>query len=178
MADLTVNHLRRDHQQAREALNQLVSLLDELEKDPRWTPERCADFGGICKFLTCGLDLLVRKQDEVLYPALAGLFPNQDGPLSVLRGEHQALSRHFREVCRAGKALCKGEDAEKNLHILCKDGRIAAEILGDHLYKEERVLFPMVTRFLTPERDAELLNRMESIASGDSAKAVSGGGIS
>jgi hemerythrin-like domain-containing protein len=36
-------------------------------------------------------------------------------------------------------------------------------LIQDHLYKENRVLFPMVARFLSPERDAALLERMRAI---------------
>ncbi len=163
MPDLTVNHLRRDHQEAQSVLKRFVGLLDELEEDPRWTPERCKVYGPACDFLTHGFVLLIRKQEEVLFPALEGLFPKHEGPLHVLRGEHETLKSRFNEVCRAAKALCKGEDPEQNLRIFRQSGRAGAEMLGDHLYKEERVLFPMVARYLTPERDAELAGQMEAI---------------
>jgi hemerythrin-like domain-containing protein len=163
MPDLTVNHLRRDHQEARKVLARLESLLDELDEDLRWTPEHCAIFGEVSEFLTGHLIRIIRKQDEILYPALEGLFPLHEGPLSVLRGEHEALSAHFREACRAGKLLCGGKDTEQNLHAFTKSGRKGLEILQDHLYKEERVLLAMVARYLTPERDAELLKKMQTL---------------
>lgn len=167
MADLTVNHLRRDHQDARKVLAQLESLLDELDEDPRWTPERSTALGRVSGFLTGDLARIIRKQDEILYPALGGLFPLHEGPLAVLRGEHEALSAHFREVCRAGDSLSRGENTEQNLRALTKSGRKGLEILQDHLYKEERVLFPMVARYLTTERDAELLKKMETLGAAD-----------
>ncbi len=163
MPDLTVNHLRRDHEAARKVLERFESLLESLDADPNWTPERCVAFGDISKFLTVGLVLLIRKQDEILYPALEGLFPLHEGPLAVLRAEHAALTAHFRDACHAGKLLCKGEDHDHNLRIFTKAGRKGLEILQDHLYKEERVLLPMVARFLTPERDAVLLKQMEKL---------------
>lgn len=137
MPDLTVNHLRRDHQEARKVLAQLESLLDKLDEDPRWTPERCACFSEVSEFLTGDLVRIIRKQDEILYPALGGLFPLHEGPLAVLRGEHEALTAHFREACRVGKSLGKEENQEQNLRALSKSGRKGMEILQDHLYKEE-----------------------------------------
>jgi hemerythrin-like domain-containing protein len=174
MPNLTVNHLRQDHQEVQSELKRLVTLLDELDADPRWTPERCEVFGTLCQFLTHGLDLLIQKQEEVLFPALEGLFQQREGPLHVLRGEHTVLRGHFLEVSRAGKALCRGEDKEQNLLTLCSAGRGGAEVLRDHLYKEDRVLFPIVARYLTPERDAELVAKMEGLTQASNASTVAG----
>jgi len=35
--------------------------------------------------------------------------------------------------------------------------------LRDYIYKEGMILFPMVARFLSPERDAQLLQQMKVI---------------
>ncbi|HET7842013.1 MAG TPA: hemerythrin domain-containing protein [Terriglobia bacterium] len=169
MPDLTVNHLRREHQEAQSALQRLGALLNELEQDPAWTPERCKVFETIRDFLTHGLLQLFQKEEEVLFPALQGLFPQPEGPLQVLRGEHETLKSRFGEVCRAGRSLRKGENPEQNLRAFCQAGRSGAEALGDHFYKEDRVLFPMVARYLTPERDAELALRMEGITHNNTA---------
>jgi hemerythrin-like domain-containing protein len=160
MAELTVDHLRRDHQEARKVMAQFESLLAQLDQDPCWTSERRAAFEAVQDFLTGPLALLIRKKDEILYPALGALFPLDEGPLALLRDEHAALTAHFREACRAGNSLSQGEDQDQNLRALRTSGRKGIEILQDHLYKEEKVLFPMVARHLAPARDAELLRRM------------------
>lgn len=165
MADLTVNHLRRDHQEARKVMAEFESLLVALDADPKWTPERRAVLDAVRLFLSGPLALLIRKKDEILYPALEGLFPLDEGPLALLRDEHKALLSHFREACRAGDSLNSGEDQGRNFCAFRISGRKATELLNDHLYKEEKVLFPMAARYLTPERDEELFNRMESLGS-------------
>jgi iron-sulfur cluster repair protein YtfE (RIC family) len=38
--------------------------------------------------------------------------------------------------------------------------------LTNHIYKEERVLFPMVARFLPSDLDAHLLRQMEAMTPG------------
>ena len=142
---------------------QFESLLSQLDRDPHWTPERCAAFELIQNFLSGPLVLLIRKKNEVLFPALEGLFPLRDGPLAVLQEEHKALMAHFGEVRLAGESLNRGDNKVIALRALSTSGRKGMELLNDHLYKEEKVLFPMVARYLTPERDEELLRRMESL---------------
>jgi hemerythrin-like domain-containing protein len=166
MADLTVNHLRRHHQDARNFLTQLNALLDLFDAAPHWTPERRDSFRQLARFFEEDLCLLIRKEDQILYPALDGLFPAESGPLAVLRGEHRDLCLSFRKLREIGNSLTDEDNAAGILEEFQRSGRRAAEILKDHLYKEDRVLFPMAARFLTPERDAELLRRMESLQTG------------
>jgi hemerythrin-like domain-containing protein len=163
MAELTVDHLRHEHQEAREVMAQLEMLLSQLEKDPRWTPERCATFELIRSFVSSPLVLLIRKKNEVLFPALEGLFPLHDGPLALLQKEHQDLLAHFGEVCRAGDSLCRGANEASNLQVFNSAGRKGVDLLHNQIYKEEKILFPMAARFLTAERDADLLARMKAL---------------
>lgn len=163
MADASVKHLLHDHQQARKALDELDALLDAVVAGPEWNAERSQAFRKISKFFSDDLCLLIRKEDEILYPSLDGLFPSELGPLSVLRSEHQRLFAAFRELCETGRALAEGQVSPQALQDFERSGRTAAEILRDHMYKEERVLFPMVARYLMPERDAELLQKMQSL---------------
>lgn len=165
MAELTVNHLRQNHEAARKVMALFESLLGQLDQDPRWTPKRHASFEPIRDFLAGPLVLLIRKKNEVLFPALEGLFSLHNGPLVVLRCEYEALLSHFREVCRAGEALSREEDPGRNIGAITASGRKGMELLRDHLYKEEKVLFPMVAHYLTTERDEELLKQMESLGS-------------
>lgn len=163
MADLSVNHLLREHREAREFLAKLDSLVEALEADPRWTPERREAFQQISSFFLGDLCLFVREENEVLHPALRELFPPDLGPLALLRDEHETLCHNLRHLCEAGNSLKEGQHSWHAIEDLKRFGRKAMEVLHDHLYKEERVVFPMVARFLTPERDAELIERMQSL---------------
>jgi iron-sulfur cluster repair protein YtfE (RIC family) len=163
MADLTVNHLRRHHQKTRGFLAQLTSLLDSLSANPEWTEERRESFGQIARYFEKDLYALVREEDQVLYPALEGLLPADSGPILLLRIELTDLCASFRKHCEIGKSLRVGENPPKTIGEFQHFGRKAIEVLEDHLYKEERVLFPMAARFITPPRDRELLQQMKSL---------------
>lgn len=153
---------------------QLEALLDSLDRNPRWTPERSASLSAISRFFAEDLCSLIRKEDEILYPALSGLFPTDPGPLSVLRKEHRDLCLSFRKMYDIGKSLNEGDNPPETLAELQRSGRMAADVLEDHLYKEDRVLFPMAARFLTPERDTELIRKMENFDLAEGQPAAAG----
>ena len=167
MADSAVNHLRGDHQQARKFLAQLASLLDALAQNRHWTAEHRESFRKLTVFFEHELCLLIRKEDEILYPALRDLFPTDPGPLAVLRSEHRDLCRNFHKVCEIGRSFSDGDLATSSLEEFQSCAREAVEVLEDHLYKEERVLFPMVAHYLLPQQDAELMQRMKSLQSSE-----------
>jgi hemerythrin-like domain-containing protein len=163
MADQTVNYLRRDHRDLRGVLAHLELLLDALDDEKSWTAERCGKFESISDFLSTRLTQLYFKECHILYPALDGLFSLREGPLALLCDEHKEVVDCFGDLCRAGSSLCVSKNKERDIRAFIASGRSSLELLRNHLYKEDRVLFPMVARFLTPERDVELLKKMEAV---------------
>jgi hemerythrin-like domain-containing protein len=163
MADSTVNHLRRNYQEVRRFLAHFAALLDSLGANSHWTSEHVESFRQIARFFEENLCVLIRKEDEILYPALEGLFPAESGPLSVLRSEHRDLCLSFRNLGEVGRLMRLGDNAPELLHEFGHSGRKAIEVLENHLYKEERVLLPMAARFLTLERDRDLVRQMERL---------------
>jgi hemerythrin-like domain-containing protein len=163
MADSVVNHLRRDHQQARAFLTRFESLLDSLAQGRQWTEELLDSFHQLARFFELDLCLLVRKENELLYPALQGLFAADKRPLALLSAENRDLSLRFHRLFEIGSSLSENGRAQESLREFQESGRRAAEVLEDHLYKEERVLLPLVARFLTSQRDGELLEKMEAL---------------
>jgi iron-sulfur cluster repair protein YtfE (RIC family) len=161
MANQAVNHLRRDHQKARQFLTELESLFSSLGSDGAWTSEYAQTFKKVRKYVEEDLVALVRKEDELLYPLLEGLFSFDLGPLDALRGEHRTVCANLQRMCEISETLSSGENPPEKLRELELYGRKGIEALQNHLYKEERVLLPMAARFLTPEQDAELVGKME-----------------
>lgn len=163
MSDLCVRHLLREHREVEKALAELDALLEEQKKNSAWGPEQTEDFTWLMQTVDSHLLHHIRKEDEVLFPALEAFLPHDLGPLAVLRGEHSDMNEIYRRVRQAGEARARGNAGAEVLDTFLKFGSGLTQIVRDHIYKEDRVLFPMVTRFLSPERDAFLLQKMESI---------------
>lgn len=162
MSDLAVHHLLREHREIEQTLVRLETLLDEKDVAPQWTPQFSEDFQWLLQGLGELVERHIRKEEQVLFPALEAYLPHDTGPLSVLRGEHADAREMLRLLRRAVVLQASGKEQPEALEAVETYGRGLVQVARDHYYKEDRVLFPMVTRFLSPERDAELLRQLEA----------------
>lgn len=163
MNELCVRHLLREHRDVEKALSELEFLLDEPVTGEPWSATRREDFQWIVETVASHLEHHIQKEDDVLFPALEAFLPRDLGPLAVLRGEHSDVRELFDRMCRAGQRCMYGNPSEGTREELSNSGLGVITLLRDHIYKEDRILFPMVARFLSPERDAALLHKMEEI---------------
>jgi len=163
MSDLCIRHLLREHREVEGGICTFEQFLGDQACLARWGDNEREDFQHVRDLFGKHLFRHLRKEDEILFPALEAFLPRDLGPLTVLRGEHEDMRELFQRILVAGQARARGvgEPEMKNSFHHIGSGMI--RVLRDHFYKEDRILFPMVTRFLTPERDAELLRRMEAI---------------
>lgn len=96
------------------------------------------------------------KEEERLFPAMEACgLPSEVGPTAVMRAEHEIGRAHVRRMETAAEDHERGRAgaAERFAH----DARGFADMLHDHIAKEDQVLFPMADRMLPPPaRDALL----------------------
>ena len=156
----------RDHRHIERVLAALESLLDSKQKGRNWDVADSRALEVLTGALSREQCRHMRKEDEVLFPFLEKFLPGDSGPLMVLRGEHQDLSGGLRNVVQAGGLLLQDGHASQASRDLQCFGRKTIQGFRDHIYKEDRVLFPMVERFLSPDQDLPLLRRMENIQCG------------
>ncbi len=164
MSDLCVRHLLREHREVEGGVRTFEQFLADQARLVRWGQNEREDFRLLQDIFQGHLNRHLRKEEEVLFPALESFLAKDLGPLAVLRGEHEDLRELCRRVQAAGELRAREAADSESLAQLQNYGSGMITVLRDHFYKEDRILFPMVTRFLTPERDAELLRRMEQIA--------------
>lgn len=163
MSDLTIHHLLREHREIEQSLARLEALLDEKDLSPRWTQQFSEDFQWLLAGLGDQVERHIRKEEQVLFPALEAYLPRDTGPLAVLRGEHADAREMLRLLRRAVEVQTGEQPHPEALPAVETYGRGLLQVARDHYYKEDRVLFPMVSRFLSPERDAELLRQLEAL---------------
>jgi len=181
MADQCIQHLLQEHRAAEEILAALDALLKAVEQDRRWSAARAESFARVRQFVTHDLPLHECKEDTILFPALAGFLPSDTGPLDVLRSEFTGIAVEAGRMveCADALALSKaeglavGEAAPNLVQSFLRAARAFGQLLRDHIYKEDRVLFPMVARHLPAEQDAELLAAMQHCAANSSLPASS-----
>ena len=182
MSDYCLRYLMREHEEVEAALGKLEDLLAEQDREPKWGEREEGDFRWIMEVVGRHLDLHMRKEDEVFFPALEAYLPADTGPLAVLRGEHNDLREIYARLSWAEQNRGDSEKAAQCEEEIERSGSKLARLVRDHMYKEDHVLFPMVARLLPPERDTQLLREMERIdrarapmRSGQAASASAGG---
>lgn len=162
MGAQTVEHLLRDHERLERLLAELDGVLDQVRAETDAFVSHTREISGILDRLNNELDAHVEKE-ELLFAALESFFPRDSGPLMVLRREHADIFLTFSRMRKAGGALPatngnEGAPARFESYV-----RGALQLMRDHMYKEDRVLFPMIARLIPADLDAELLGRMRAV---------------
>lgn len=113
-----------------------------------------ADAAPLFAEFACGLNWHIDAEEITLFPAFEQKTGVLEGPTPVLRDEHRQIRSRMDEVADALKA---GDAAAAGRAITALD-----DILGEHNYKEEQVLYPMTDHAMVDgqERD-ELVNRIQ-----------------
>jgi hemerythrin-like domain-containing protein len=161
--ELCIRHLLREHREVERAVRELEEFLIDQSRRPAWGPEEREDFDWILSVFEKHLERHVRKEEEVLFPALEASLPRDLGPLAVLRGEHEDLRQLCQRLRAAGELRARGSQDPAVTDKIQHFGGGVIQVLRDHIYKEDRVLFPMASRFLSAEQDGWLLKQMEAV---------------
>jgi regulator of cell morphogenesis and NO signaling len=161
MADRTIQYLLEGHRTFDQAAQELAALVEGAEAAPGLDAAGRRRMAHLANVLEPEAASHMRKEEEVLFVALEAFLPRDVGPLAVLRGEHRDLAAHLAALVRTSEALAAG-DAAAQAEALAA-ARAVLQLVRNHFYKEERVLFPMVARFLSPERDLHLLQAMQAM---------------
>jgi regulator of cell morphogenesis and NO signaling len=160
---VSIQQLVSEHNYSEERFAALDSLLDDVKLEVRWSQERSDLFESFSDYFRLDLMVHMRKEDEVLYPALEEFLPRDIGPLMVLRTEHDDICSNFNRMHKAYELMAQGNTHPEVIQKFLYFGRTLLQLLRDHSYKEERVLFPMVARLLKPEADSRIAADMETL---------------
>lgn len=148
------SYLGREHERA----EKLLRVLDELSaRAAREEPVSRADLAAIVEIFTDYGELNHNEKEEsILTPALVeGGFDWYDGPLAVMRREHQ--QEHY--LLRALSHLATQRDAwsSETQSSFVSVSREFCHFMRAHMDHERNDLFELAARTLTPEAQAKLL---------------------
>lgn len=102
------------------------------------------------------------KEENLLFVALekAGI-PKEGGPIGVMLEEHEQGRNYVRGMV-SGLELYKNGGAEAK-NVLIENARGYAELLEEHISKEDNILYPMAEMHLSQEENDELLKGFERV---------------
>jgi hemerythrin-like domain-containing protein len=102
------------------------------------------------------------KEEELLFPALETIgVSHKGGPIEVMLYEHQQGREYVRTMADAIDQFKKGDWTAADKFV--KTAREYINLLNQHIYKENNVLFPLAEKHLSKEELARLSEGFELI---------------
>lgn len=143
-----IETLMGEHRIIERGVDALAAFADEARR--RTTDDR-EELGRFVTFIREFADACHHgKEEDILFKAMveAG-FPSQGGPIAVMLAEHdegRGLVKQLAELA-AAPAPWSPEDRQR----LADAARGYADLMRQHIYKEDTVLYPMAEAHLPPQ---------------------------
>ncbi|NMC72531.1 MAG: hemerythrin [Myxococcales bacterium] len=154
-----IQTLIQEHRLILRVVEALESYAEQVDRERQVARDEVADF---VSFLAEFVDLCHHgKEENVLFAALADAgFPTTSGPLAVMRTDHdrgRRLVRRIRELSEKAEAW-----DEADFESFAGLARAYADLLRDHIRREDEVLYPMAEEHLSraQQRHVEELFRL------------------
>ncbi|MCL4370679.1 MAG: hemerythrin domain-containing protein [Chloroflexi bacterium] len=150
-------HEHRVIEKAIEVMREMVGILQSGKELPPMLLEETVDF--IRNFADACHHA---KEEGVLFMAMeARGLPRQGGPTGVMLLEHEQGRAFVRGLAEAVSRYKAGDASAKQTIIENATGY--ADLLTQHIQKEDTVLYPMADRILGPAEHHELIKRFEAV---------------
>lgn len=148
-----VTTLRAEHQLILRVVGVLQRLVERFEQSGEFAEP---SFAKCVEFIRLFADACHHgKEEDLLFPVLESRgIPREGGPIGVMLYEHQVARAHTKDMVGALADVRTGDAAARTR--FCKAARQYADLLTDHIYKEDNILFNMGDRMMNPDDHAVL----------------------
>ena len=145
--------LRDDHEtilSMLEVIERTVALLEDGQAVEAWVLD------GLLEFLRVFVDRCHHgKEETVLFPALeANGIPRAGGPIGVMLGEHERGRDFVQRMEEAARAYATGTTTAGRDYAAIATRY--AELVRQHIHKENNILFAMADACISAEEQLEL----------------------
>jgi len=157
---LATENLKEEHQVILRMIKVLIVASDKLEKDEDVSVDV---FKKAVDFIQTFADRCHHgKEQDTLFPLLEerGILRHR-GPIAVMLMEHEQGRLYLKGLTEALSRYESGDKTAKRAII--ENARGYAELLDQHIYKEDNILYPMGDKVLSQSDNRELLEKFEKI---------------
>jgi len=154
-----IEHLMEEHKQIKNMLKVIHALCDKLDAGEQIPDEHLDE---LITFLTLFADKCHHgKEEDLLFKAMvqAG-FSEESGPIAVMLAEHRQGRAYVGEMRAAFTQHQSGK--ESLLPNFVSNARSYANLLVDHIYKEDNILYPMAEAHLPTQVMDTLASQFEA----------------
>lgn len=158
--------LKEEHRNIERMLTLLESHAARLEGG---SPPDQGFFEGALRFIREYADGCHHgKEEKLLFVRMIERgFPAESGPIAVMLSEHESGRMHVREMSGALERYAAGDPGAAAL--LARHAFGYADLLRNHIYKEDNMLFRMADEHLSESDQAALLQKFEELIATGSA---------
>ncbi len=145
--------LSREHQAILEMIRILAKMAERLEAG---SLVEAGDLKAAVEFIRVFADRCHHAKEEGhLFPEMerAGI-PRGRGPIAVMLAEHEEGRK--RVAAMAGALRGAGKGNRKAMAAFAAAARGYGELLTQHIFKEDRILYPMADNTLSPDQQTSL----------------------
>lgn len=161
--------LMSEHRVIERVIDSMIIAVQRLESGAQVRPDFFLEAADFIKGFADGCHH--RKEEGVLFKAMSESgMPVQGGPIGVMLHEHQ-LGRSYTQTMRqAAQRLAEGDDTARPAVIAA--ARAYAELLRQHIAKEDGVLFPMAEQFIPSHQHEQLIHDFEHVEHEETGEGV------
>jgi hemerythrin-like domain-containing protein len=145
--------LRHEHQAILRMIRILDKMADGLEAGANVAP---GDLEDAVEFIRVFADTCHHAKEEGhLFPEMERVgVPRDRGPIGVMLSEHEEGRKHVAEMARAIPGIRKKN--KRAAGAFASAARGYGALLSQHIFKEDKILYPMADARLSPDQQTSL----------------------
>lgn len=101
------------------------------------------------------------KEEDILFNVMKERGVPADGPLAFMLAEHDRGREYVRNLSAAADRFLKGDESARAEIVMNAAGY--ADLLKNHIYKEDFVLYPMADKILTSQDQENLTEEFKKV---------------
>lgn len=102
------------------------------------------------------------KEEEIFFERIVQRgIPKEGGPVAVMLMEHEEGRRFLQGMSDAHEAYGRGDDAARA--AFARNALAYADLLLEHINKEDNILYPMADQVLTDEDQQDLAREFDAV---------------
>lgn len=152
--------LKEEHRAIKVMLSILNEVSQRLEASEKIDPQ---DLSQMVEFIRVFADRCHHgKEEDLLFPALEETgVPREGGPIGVMLAEHDEGRAYARGLAEAIARYRSGE--KEAVRDIIENARNYANLLNQHIDKEDNILYVIADLHLSPEKQEELVKEFQRV---------------
>ena len=161
--------LTEEHHVIERVLNSLERATNRLENGQAVRPEFFLSAVDFIRGFADGCHH--RKEEGVLFKKMeAQGMPAQGSPIGVMLSEHELGRQYTGELLSAAQGMQSGDPKANQQAIL--SGRSYVALLRQHIFKEDKILFPMADHVIPSDQHASVWEGFEHVEHAETGEGV------